>query len=89
MSSDIEWGNTRNVNTYVLGHNEEAADRQKISDDSDNPADVGLMFADFGGNGYCLVGEPAQLIRFLATAIDRVAERITDEDRIASEEAKR
>lgn len=88
MSADIEWGHTSSTATYVLGHNEEAGDYQKVSDDSDNPAEVGLMF-DTGGSGYCLVGTPAQLARLLAQTLDAVLERITDEDRIASEEAKR
>jgi hypothetical protein len=89
VSASIEWGHESTGSTYILGHHEEAGDHQKISDDSDNPAEVGLMFSDFGGNGFCLVGEPARIIRLLTTAIDQLAERITDEDRIASEEAKR
>jgi hypothetical protein len=72
MSSSIEWGSAAHCTTYVLGHTEEAGDHQSVSDDSDNPEEVGLMF-DAGGDGYCLTGTPAQIIATLTQAITAVA----------------
>lgn len=89
MSASIEWGDARRAATYVVGHDDEAGDNMTPHEAGrEDPAAVGLMF-EAGGDGYCLVGTPAELIRVLTTALDQVAERITDEDRIASEEAKR
>lgn len=72
MGSSIEWGSARACSTYVLGHTEEAGDHQSVSDDSDNPDEIGLMFSA-GGDGYCLTGTPEQIIAALTGAITAVA----------------
>lgn len=81
MSASIEWGSAPHCHTYVLGHDEEAGDHQAISDDSDNPAEVGVMFDDGGGNGYCLYGTPEQITRALTTAIGQVVSYQAEQQR--------
>jgi hypothetical protein len=71
MSASIEWGHARNLTPYILNHFEEAGDHQSVADDSTNPEDVGLMLSA-GGDGFCLVGTPIELLKALAEAMSAV-----------------
>lgn len=79
MSASIEWGHASRATTYILGHHEEAGDGQSVADDSTNPQDVGLMF-DAGGDGYCLVGTPLELIQLLAGAMAAALEAFKEQN---------
>lgn len=77
MGASIEWGHARSTSISILAHDEEAGDHQSISDDSDEPEDIGLAFGG-GGDGFILVGTPKELLAVLSKANDVLFQHIRD-----------